>query len=211
MSGISKGDLSPPPHSHYKLNSDTASTQRDFQISTHVSSYLAHLMHAWNWFTGARSGTHISISSSTELKFYHLFDFKAKNTQLTLLHRGRNLSKASFFPSRVGLQLPHSHPRSWTQCLVSLRAVRKSNAHVSIPLSCSSHEPSQKQKACQGMAYWLSFLSRAVEQSRVRSAWLNFWKGNTLKVPSKEFSPQNSELWDTQPFVKCKKVNINAH
>lgn len=141
----SKGDLSPPPHSHYELNSDT-STQRDFQISTHISSYLAHLMHMWNWFTGARSGTHISISSSTELKFYHLFDFKAKNTQLTLLHRGRKLSKASFFSGRVGLQLPHSHPHSWTQCLVSLRAVRKSNAHVSIPLSCSSHEPPQNRR-----------------------------------------------------------------
>lgn len=122
-------------------------------------------MHMWNWFTAVRAGAHVSICSSTELKFYHLFVFKAKKYTIYFTSQGKKSQQSIFSTGRVGLQLLHSHPRSWTQRLVSPRGRRKWNAHVSVPLSrssslakplfCSSHEPPQDRKMCQGGGHLL--------------------------------------------------------
>lgn len=91
-------------------------TQRVFQIPTHVSSYSAHPMHMRNWFTGVRAGAHVSISSSTELKFYHLFVFKAKNIQLTL--QGKKSWQRSFPLAGLGYSSPApthtAEPSAWS-------------------------------------------------------------------------------------------------
>lgn len=90
-------------------------------------------MHMWNWFTGVRAGAHFSISSSTELKIYHLFVFKAKKHTTYFTSQRKKSWQSIFSTGRVGLQPPHSHPHSWTQRLVSPRLGRKWNAHVSLP------------------------------------------------------------------------------
>lgn len=127
-------------------------------------------MHTWNWFTGVRAGAHGAISSSTELKFNHLFCFQSKKIyNFYFTSQGKKSQQSIFSTGRVGLRLPRSHPRSRTQRLVSPRGRRKWNAHVSVPLSpsnslekplfCFSHEPSQDQKTCQGGGYLLYLFS----------------------------------------------------
>lgn len=136
-------------------------------------------MHMWNCFTVVRAGAHISICISTELEFYHLFVLKGKKKQtqskpnhhqrnLVLLHRGRNLSKASFPLAGLGYSSSTpthaAEPSSW-----SARESGGNETHMSASPSCPSslaktlfcfsHKPPQDQKRCQGGGYFLYLFS----------------------------------------------------
>lgn len=152
-------------------------------------------MHMWNWFTGARAGTHISISSSTELEFYHLFDFKAKNTQLPLLHRGRNLTKASFFPWQDWVTAPPLPPTQLNPVPdqpESCEEIKCTCQHPPLLLQPWTIPEPGDMPGSGVLA--VSFLRWIVQPSRVCSAWWKFWKGNTLKFPSTELQHQSSKL-----------------
>lgn len=151
-------------------------THRGFlSVSIHTGDHSAHLMHMWNCFTGVRSGDHVSISSYSEPKFYHLLVFKAKNTQLTWLHRRRKHCRESFMLAGLGYSSSMSHPRRWTQCLLTRR---KWNAHVSgppLPSSsqaepfCYSHRDPRTWGRAKRRDTAVSFLEQTVYQNLTRS------------------------------------------
>lgn len=142
-------------------------------------------MHMWNWITGVRAGAHISISSSTELKFYHLLVFKAKNIQLTL--QGKKSRQSIFFTGRAGLQLPCPTHTAELSAWSSWRVRRKWNAHVSIPLSWTSSlakllfllQPRTipGPEVSQGGGYLL-YLSSDKLYNKVMLPEESFWKEN---------------------------------
>lgn len=177
---------------------DTEKPSVCLQISTHMGRYSAHLMHMWNWFTGVRAQAHVSISSSTELKFYHLFVFKAKSRQLILLLRGRNLRK-HLFHRQGWVTAPPVPP---TQ-LNPVPGQRKSEEEMKC--TCQ-HPPLLLQLLSKTRALWLqrptilgredvprrriltiTFLRITVQQNHVSSTWRKFWKGNALKFTAPSF------------------------
>lgn len=170
-------------------------------------------MHMWNWITGVRAGAHISISSSTELKFYHLLVFKAKNIQLTL--QGKKSRQSIFFTGRAGLQLPCPTHTAELSAWSSWRVRRKWNAHVSIPLSwisslakllfSSSHEQSQDQKSAREGDTCCIFPQT---NCTTRSCFLKKVFGKRMQHTV--FTPRFRALIRGQK-IKCNKINIKAH
>lgn len=154
-------------------------------------------MHMWNWFTGARPGTHISISSSTAFKFYYLFAFKAKNTHIT--SRRKKPQQYIFFPRQSWVTAPPLPPTQLNPVPgqpESCEEIKCTCQHP--PLLLQPRTVLEPEDMARSGILAVPFLRWTVKQSRVCSAWWKLWKGNTLKVPSTEFSHQSSELWDTR-------------
>lgn len=180
-------------------------------------------MHTWNWFAGVRAGAHVSISSSTELKFYHLFVFKAKKYTTNLLSfTGEEISAKHLFHWQGWVTAPPLPPTQLNPAPGQPKRQEEMKCtcpRPPLPLQllsktapCSSHEPSQDQKMCQGGGYLLYLFSEKLYSKAVLpQPEESFGKAMLSKFTAGRFHTKVQSSAIHRQELKCNKTTINAH